>query len=224
MWSDRGEAEVWMTNTSEPRTFSSIFTLMFSLENRVMRRRPSGTFACLAMARASAGWLLPAKIFSERLKGGPYLTRVGSPPRDIRGQTARGLRARRLGRPALRMAETGTWPTTCSSPAPTAASASRSPGQFQGRGDRVIAACRKESAELTALIGKGKGRIESGVDVTSDASVRGAGRTPGRRDHRHPGAQRGHSAGRRSRRRAFGRRGDPDRGQRPGPPAGGPGA
>ncbi len=46
-------------------------------------------------------------------------------------------------------------------------------GQFQGRGDRVIAACRKESAELTALIGKGKGRIEGGIDVTSDASVRG---------------------------------------------------
>jgi NAD(P)-dependent dehydrogenase (short-subunit alcohol dehydrogenase family) len=38
---------------------------------------------------------------------------------------------------------------------------------FQGRGDQVIAACRKPSAELTEL----GVRVESGVDVTSDESV-----------------------------------------------------
>jgi NAD(P)-dependent dehydrogenase (short-subunit alcohol dehydrogenase family) len=46
---------------------------------------------------------------------------------------------------------------------------------FQGRGDRVIAACRQESPELVELIGKGAGRLEAGVDVTSDASVRALG-------------------------------------------------
>jgi NAD(P)-dependent dehydrogenase (short-subunit alcohol dehydrogenase family) len=38
---------------------------------------------------------------------------------------------------------------------------------FQGRGDQVIAACRKPSAELTEL----GVRVESGVDVSSDESV-----------------------------------------------------
>jgi NAD(P)-dependent dehydrogenase (short-subunit alcohol dehydrogenase family) len=41
--------------------------------------------------------------------------------------------------------------------------------QFVGRGDRVIAACRQESNELRSL----DLRVESGVDVTSDQSVRG---------------------------------------------------
>ena len=48
---------------------------------------------------------------------------------------------------------------------------------FASRGDKVIAACRKESKELTAMVddpaAKGGVRVESGVDVTSDESVRG---------------------------------------------------
>jgi NAD(P)-dependent dehydrogenase (short-subunit alcohol dehydrogenase family) len=45
--------------------------------------------------------------------------------------------------------------------------------QFQSRGDRVIAACRKESKELAELSTQPNVRVETGVDVTSDESVNG---------------------------------------------------
>jgi NAD(P)-dependent dehydrogenase (short-subunit alcohol dehydrogenase family) len=45
--------------------------------------------------------------------------------------------------------------------------------QFQSRGDRVIAACRKESKELAELAAQPNVRVETGVDVTSDESVNG---------------------------------------------------
>ena len=52
-----------MTKTSDSRTFSSIFTFMFSLENRVILSLPSGMPMCPAMLAASSGWLLPEKTF-----------------------------------------------------------------------------------------------------------------------------------------------------------------
>ena len=58
-----GGQEDWMTKTSASRTFSSTFTLMFSLENRVTFRRPSGMPMCVVMPRARSGWLLPEKTF-----------------------------------------------------------------------------------------------------------------------------------------------------------------
>src|SRR5687767_9282894 len=76
-----------MTNTSQPRTFSSIFTLMFSLENRVTLRRPRVTPASAAIDLASAGWLLPAKIFraGERLTAGLFNTTAALTPTDHQG-------------------------------------------------------------------------------------------------------------------------------------------
>jgi NAD(P)-dependent dehydrogenase (short-subunit alcohol dehydrogenase family) len=62
---------------------------------------------------------------------------------------------------------------------------------FQGRGDRVIAVCRKESRELGQMAGsepakepgkENKGpavRVETGVDVTSDESVEALSRRLG---------------------------------------------
>jgi NAD(P)-dependent dehydrogenase (short-subunit alcohol dehydrogenase family) len=43
--------------------------------------------------------------------------------------------------------------------------------QFQARGDRVIAAVRKESRELSELATQQNMRVENGVDVTSDEAV-----------------------------------------------------
>ncbi len=46
--------------------------------------------------------------------------------------------------------------------------------QLAGRGEQVLAACRVTSAELDALAAKGV-RVETGVDMTSDASARSLG-------------------------------------------------
>ena len=54
-WSLTGGQEDWITKTSASRTFSSIFTLMFSLEKRVTFRRPSGMPMCVAMPLARSG-------------------------------------------------------------------------------------------------------------------------------------------------------------------------
>ena len=62
-WSLTGGQEDWMTKTSASRTFSSIFTLMFSLEKRVIFRRPKGMPMWVAIPLASSGWLLPEKTF-----------------------------------------------------------------------------------------------------------------------------------------------------------------
>jgi NAD(P)-dependent dehydrogenase (short-subunit alcohol dehydrogenase family) len=44
---------------------------------------------------------------------------------------------------------------------------------FAARGDRVIATARQESSDLASLAAGSGVRVESGVDVTSDESVRG---------------------------------------------------
>jgi hypothetical protein len=59
MPSETGGHEVWITKTSASRTFSSICTSMFSLENRTTVVRHGSVSSHLQMSRASSGCALP---------------------------------------------------------------------------------------------------------------------------------------------------------------------
>ena len=59
MPSETGEHEVWITKTSASRTFSSICTSMFSLENRTRVVQHGSVSSHLQMSRASSGCALP---------------------------------------------------------------------------------------------------------------------------------------------------------------------
>src|SRR5262249_39357737 len=58
--SDTGGHDGWMTNTSEPRTFSSICTIMFSFENLMTLHAVNGRPRWAAISAASAGCAEPA--------------------------------------------------------------------------------------------------------------------------------------------------------------------
>src|SRR4029453_11086832 len=64
MFSDRGGAAVCTTNTSCSRTFSSIFTLRFSFEKRVVVTAPGAMPRHLQISCVSAGCDDPAKTLS----------------------------------------------------------------------------------------------------------------------------------------------------------------
>src|SRR4029450_10312820 len=57
-----GGHDVWTTNTSQPRTLSSIRTLIFSLENFVTVEPARGIPSDAQIACARTGWLEPARI------------------------------------------------------------------------------------------------------------------------------------------------------------------
>src|SRR6185295_4439663 len=70
MFSDRGGAAVCTTNTSCSRTFSSIFTLRFSFEKRVVVTAPGAMPRHLQISCVSAGCDDPAKTLSPSMSTG----------------------------------------------------------------------------------------------------------------------------------------------------------
>src|SRR5215813_7389948 len=71
MPSETGEHEGCTTNTSASRTFSSIWTNMFSFEKRMTLERPSGKPICEQIALASSGCAEPLKILMSRYTDPP---------------------------------------------------------------------------------------------------------------------------------------------------------
>src|SRR5882724_6878765 len=84
MFSDSGGADVCTTNTSSSRTFSSIRTLRFSFEKRVVESRPGAMPRHLQIAWASAGCDDPEKTLR------PSISAAHTAPPSWTGQAARG--------------------------------------------------------------------------------------------------------------------------------------
>src|SRR6185295_3641307 len=81
MFSDRGGAAVCTTNTSCSRTFSSIFTLRFSFEKRVVVTAPGAMPRHLQISCVSAGCDDPEKTLSPSMSVGQR--DVSLPPQGL---------------------------------------------------------------------------------------------------------------------------------------------